>query len=74
MAEWYLIAAVIIAVTVLLTTQHDAVVRVCAPVVRTIRSWPGGWLIPIALLIIVSYPPLVGHEGEFRHYRASNSG
>jgi hypothetical protein len=62
--EWYLIGAIAITLTVLITTQHDAVVHFCAPVVHTIRAWPGGWLIPIVLLIIVSYPPLVGHESE----------
>ncbi|ORY32238.1 hypothetical protein BCR39DRAFT_464782, partial [Naematelia encephala] len=27
-----------------------------------VRDWPAGWLIPVVFLIIVSFPPLFGHE------------
>jgi uncharacterized membrane protein YdjX (TVP38/TMEM64 family) len=27
-----------------------------------VRDLPAGWLIPIAILIIISFPPLFGHE------------
>lgn len=26
------------------------------------RDLPAGWLIPIAILIVISFPPLFGHE------------
>jgi uncharacterized membrane protein YdjX (TVP38/TMEM64 family) len=44
------------------STKHTTIVEFCRPVTERIRAWPGGWLIPIALLVIVSFPPLVGHE------------
>ncbi|BEI86002.1 hypothetical protein CcaverHIS002_0602890 [Cutaneotrichosporon cavernicola] len=60
--KWYILLAVVIAVSVLVSTKHTTIVEFCRPVTERIRSWPGGWLIPIAFLIIVSFPPLVGHE------------
>jgi uncharacterized membrane protein YdjX (TVP38/TMEM64 family) len=27
-----------------------------------VRDLPAGWLIPIAILIVISFPPLFGHE------------
>ena len=61
-AEWYALAIIIIAITILLTTKHETVVDFLHPVTEHIRHWPVGWLIPIALLVIVSFPPLLGHE------------
>ncbi|GMK58367.1 hypothetical protein CspeluHIS016_0503990 [Cutaneotrichosporon spelunceum] len=60
--KWYILLAVVIAVSVLVSTKHTTIVEFCRPVTERIRSWPGGWLIPIALLIVVSFPPLMGHE------------
>nr|ODN93116.1 hypothetical protein L203_00385 [Cryptococcus depauperatus CBS 7841] len=62
MYKWYIIIIIVIAVTALLSAKHKSVVQSCEPVTRTIRKWPGGWLIPIAVLVVVSFPPLVGHE------------
>lgn len=33
-----------------------------APYAQEIAGYPGSWLIPIILLIIISFPPLFGHE------------
>ncbi|WRT64248.1 uncharacterized protein IL334_001179 [Kwoniella shivajii] len=62
MYKWYAILVIAIILTALLTAKHESVVKFCEPVTRTIRAWPGGWLIPLAILIVVSFPPLVGHE------------
>ncbi|WVQ97396.1 hypothetical protein IAU59_004509 [Kwoniella sp. CBS 9459] len=62
MYKWYAILVIAIVLTALLTSKHETVVQFCEPVTRTVRAWPGGWLIPIAILIVVSFPPLVGHE------------
>ncbi|WVR05965.1 hypothetical protein IAU60_002993 [Kwoniella sp. DSM 27419] len=62
MYKWYAILVIAIVLTALITVKHETVVEFCAPVTRTIRAWPGGWMIPIAILIVVSFPPLVGHE------------
>ncbi len=32
------------------------------PFSEKVRDLPGGWLIPIAILILISFPPLFGHE------------
>lgn len=63
-AEWYALAIVIITISILLSTKHEDIVEFCRPVTARIRSWPGGWLIPLVLLIVVSFPPLVGHESK----------
>ncbi|WVF70524.1 hypothetical protein IAT40_005314 [Kwoniella sp. CBS 6097] len=62
MYKWYAILVIAIVLTALITVKHETVVQFCEPVTRTVRAWPGGWLIPIAILIVVSFPPLVGHE------------
>ncbi|XAO23099.1 hypothetical protein I312_101877 [Cryptococcus bacillisporus CA1280] len=62
MYKWYAILIIAGTLTVLITVKHHAVVDFCRPITEKIRSWPAGWLIPIAVLIIVSFPPLVGHE------------
>ncbi|WVN90819.1 uncharacterized protein L203_106062 [Cryptococcus depauperatus CBS 7841] len=53
--EWwyyYLIAAVICVLVILMTIYHD----------NLTSSLPAGWLIPIAVLFVISFPPLFGHE------------
>jgi hypothetical protein len=62
--EWYAIVAVAIVLTVLLSLKHDEVVHFCRPIIDKIRKWPAGFMIPILLLVIVSFPPLVGRESE----------
>ena len=32
------------------------------PFGEKVRDIPAGWLIPIAILIVISFPPLFGHE------------
>lgn len=32
------------------------------PFSEKVRDLPVGWLIPVAILIIISFPPLFGHE------------
>jgi hypothetical protein len=32
------------------------------PFSESVRDIPAGWLIPIAILIVISFPPLFGHE------------
>ncbi|OXG15113.1 hypothetical protein C367_05778 [Cryptococcus neoformans Ze90-1] len=62
MYKWYAILIIAGTLTALITAKHDAVVDFCRPITEKIRSWPAGWLVPIAILVIVSFPPLVGHE------------
>lgn len=32
------------------------------PFSEKVRDLPAGWLIPVAILIVISFPPLFGHE------------
>ncbi|WVQ82691.1 hypothetical protein IAT38_004823 [Cryptococcus sp. DSM 104549] len=62
MYKWYAILIIAIVLTALITAKHETVVEFCRPVTQKIRSWPAGWMVPIALLVVLSFPPLVGHE------------
>ncbi|KAF8308583.1 hypothetical protein DL93DRAFT_2086792 [Clavulina sp. PMI_390] len=42
---------------------HTKIVDAINPYAEKLRNLPGGWAIPIALLVIFSFPPLIG--GEF---------
>ncbi|KAL1607916.1 hypothetical protein SLS60_002855 [Paraconiothyrium brasiliense] len=48
--------------TVYITVHHDAVVAKLRPFSEHLRDLPAGWLIPIAILFVISFPPLFGHE------------
>jgi len=41
---------------------HDKIVNALAPYAQQVAEYPGSWLVPVTLLIIVSFPPLFGHE------------
>ncbi|KAJ9165283.1 Golgi apparatus membrane protein TVP38-like protein 2 [Coniochaeta hoffmannii] len=58
----HLLAALILVATVLITVRHDDVVTALRPFSEEVRDLPAGWLIPIAVLILISFPPLFGHE------------
>jgi uncharacterized membrane protein YdjX (TVP38/TMEM64 family) len=36
--------------------------QILRPFSEKIRDLPAGWLIPIVILIVISFPPLFGHE------------
>ncbi|KAL2151742.1 hypothetical protein VTH82DRAFT_6840 [Thermothelomyces myriococcoides] len=58
----WIVAAIALALTILITIKHDEVVATLRPWSEKVRDLPAGWLIPIAILIIISFPPLFGHE------------
>jgi uncharacterized membrane protein YdjX (TVP38/TMEM64 family) len=62
--EWYALAIIILALTALLSAKHEDIVKFLAPFTKRIRAWPGGFLVPFVFLIVVSFPPLMGHESE----------
>lgn len=70
LAEWYALAIIIITISVLVSVNHTSIVKFCEPLTSKIRKWPGGWMIPLTLLVIVSFPPLVGHESASRIHQA----
>ncbi|KAK8050014.1 hypothetical protein PG994_011744 [Apiospora phragmitis] len=59
---WHILFVIIGILTGLLVIYHDQVVAILRPFSEKVRDLPAGWLIPIAILIIISFPPLFGHE------------
>ncbi|KAK4182050.1 snare associated Golgi protein-domain-containing protein [Podospora australis] len=58
----WIIFAIIIVLTVIITIYHDDVVKHLRPFAQKVRDLRAGWLIPIVILIVISFPPLFGHE------------
>jgi len=58
----YLILAVIIAVIALIEAFHNQIINALEPVTRWLHDTRGGWVIPIVVLVALSFPPLFGHE------------
>ncbi|KAK4140719.1 snare associated Golgi protein-domain-containing protein [Dichotomopilus funicola] len=58
----WIILLITIVLTIIITIKHDEVVAHLRPWAEKVRDLPAGWLIPIAILIIISFPPLFGHE------------
>ncbi|KAL5375598.1 Tlg2-vesicle protein [Paraphaeosphaeria sporulosa] len=59
---WHIIGIAVLIFTVYITIHHDEVVEKLRPFSEKLRDLPAGWLIPIAILFIISFPPLFGHE------------
>ncbi|KAH7071953.1 snare associated Golgi protein-domain-containing protein [Paraphoma chrysanthemicola] len=59
---WHIIGIGILVATILITIYHDQVVEKLLPFSEKVRDLPAGWLIPIAILFVISFPPLFGHE------------
>jgi uncharacterized membrane protein YdjX (TVP38/TMEM64 family) len=59
---FHLLGILLAVATVLISLNHDKVVHALLPITEKIHALPAGWLIPIAVLIIISFPPLFGHE------------
>ncbi|KAF2025664.1 hypothetical protein EK21DRAFT_103784 [Setomelanomma holmii] len=59
---WHIIGILVIVATALITIKHDEVVAKLRPFSEKVRDLPAGWLIPIAILFVISFPPLFGHE------------
>jgi hypothetical protein len=38
------------------------IVNYLAPYAQLVAEYPGSWLVPIICLVIISFPPLFGHE------------
>ncbi|KAF8316817.1 hypothetical protein DL93DRAFT_2226635 [Clavulina sp. PMI_390] len=60
---WVIVGGVIFIVFfVVVMVLHNKIVDAINPVAEKLRNLPGGWAIPIGILIILSFPPLFGHE------------
>ncbi|PAV20655.1 hypothetical protein PNOK_0328200 [Pyrrhoderma noxium] len=56
------IFAVVIAIVVLMIIYKHDIIDALEPPAAKLRDMPAGWLIPVALIVVVSFPPLFGHE------------
>ncbi|EPE32527.1 hypothetical protein GLAREA_07661 [Glarea lozoyensis ATCC 20868] len=59
---WHILVVFTVVMVILITVYHDHLVEVLRPISQKIRDLPGGFLIPVAILILISFPPLFGHE------------
>ncbi|OLN85547.1 Golgi apparatus membrane protein TVP38-like protein 2 [Colletotrichum chlorophyti] len=59
---FHLLAIAILGITIYISLHHEEVVEKLRPFSEKVRSLPGGFLIPVAILILISFPPLFGHE------------
>jgi uncharacterized membrane protein YdjX (TVP38/TMEM64 family) len=61
-AAYYIITIVIILLVAFLTVYHKQIVEWLTPTSKKVRSVSWGWIIPVIILFIISFPPLFGHE------------
>ncbi|KAK0553390.1 hypothetical protein OC846_001336 [Tilletia horrida] len=59
---YYLLIIIIIALTVLMTIFHQQIITWLTPVSKKIKSVTWGWVIPVVIFVVISFPPLFGHE------------
>ncbi|RDW62626.1 hypothetical protein BP5796_10928 [Coleophoma crateriformis] len=59
---WWILTVVIVILTILISVHHDDIVTALQPLSVKIRDTPGGFVIPVLILIAISFPPLFGHE------------
>ncbi|KAI0648623.1 snare associated Golgi protein-domain-containing protein [Trametes meyenii] len=57
-----LITIAILVLVILFVVYQNKIVEWMRPFADWMRRTPGGWLIPIAIMIVLSFPPLFGHE------------
>lgn len=58
----WIILIIVGVLTAIITLKHDEVVSALRPFAEKVRNIPAGWLIFVAILFIISFPPLFGHE------------
>lgn len=56
------IITVAVLFTLLFTVFRKPIAKALTPAANSIHNLPAGWLIPIGIMIIISFPPLFGHE------------
>ncbi|EJF56011.1 hypothetical protein DICSQDRAFT_164046 [Dichomitus squalens LYAD-421 SS1] len=56
------ITLVVVIVLILFLAFQQKVVNWMRPFANWMHDTPGGWIIPIAIMFVLSFPPLFGHE------------
>ncbi|KAG6872127.1 hypothetical protein C0995_012705 [Termitomyces sp. Mi166 len=59
---YYVILVIILVLVALITIFHKQIVFWLAPATRWLHDLKLGWLVPIGILFVISFPPLFGHE------------
>ncbi|GAC95635.1 hypothetical protein PHSY_003211 [Pseudozyma hubeiensis SY62] len=60
--HWWVMLVVVIAIVALTTIYHRQIVDWLTPISKKVTTVAWGWVIPVAILFIISFPPLFGHE------------
>lgn len=68
MPDWYVALVICIVVVVLMTVYHDQIVEWLTPAANWMKALPAGWVIPIAVMFILSFPPLFGQEVSLKFW------
>ncbi|WVW84840.1 hypothetical protein I302_106875 [Kwoniella bestiolae CBS 10118] len=59
---WYIAFVLIVVVVALMAFFHHSIIDWLTPFVRKIRELKAGFVIPAAILFVLSFPPLFGNE------------
>ncbi|BGP40758.1 hypothetical protein JCM10449v2_004723 [Rhodotorula kratochvilovae] len=59
---WWIVGIILTVAIVLLSIYRDTIIEKFEPHKQDIVDLPASWLIPVAILIIISFPPLGGAE------------
>lgn len=59
---YYVVAIVVIIFALLIWIYDKQIVRAIQPAANWMHNLSFGWLIPIAIFFVISFPPLFGHE------------
>jgi hypothetical protein len=57
-----IVIVIVLAAVILLTAFQDKIVKALSPSMKWLHDQPWGWLVPVGILIVLSFPPLFGHE------------
>ncbi|KAF8308585.1 hypothetical protein DL93DRAFT_2086797 [Clavulina sp. PMI_390] len=61
--RWVILGLVALGIVfIVILALHTKIVDAINPTAQKLRDLHGGWAIPIGILIILSFPPLFGHE------------
>lgn len=60
--HWWILLIITGVVVALVTLYHQQIVDWLTPISKKANSVPWGWTIPVAILFVLSFPPLFGHE------------
>ncbi|WVQ96474.1 hypothetical protein IAU59_003579 [Kwoniella sp. CBS 9459] len=59
---WYILFVLIVVVVALMAFFHHSIINWLSPFVKKLREIKAGFVIPVAILFVLSFPPLFGNE------------